>query len=252
MAELRRSPRAVAELERGAAESSEVPSFAGALRGSTVAVIAEVKRRSPSKGDINGDISAASQAAAFARGGAAAISVLTEPEHFGGSLADVQEAGAATSLPILRKDFLVDELQLLEARRAGAAAALLIARALSPESLLRLAAFARDVGLEPLVEVRSEAELDRALAAGARVVGVNTRDLETLAMEPAVRERLIPLIPAGCIAVAESGILGAGDVELAARLGADAVLVGSSLSAAADPASAVRALTGVPRSARAG
>lgn len=251
MAELRRTTRA-AELERAILAAPGAPSFADALRGRTVAVIAEVKRRSPSKGEINGGISAAAQASAFARGGASAISVLTEPAHFGGSLADIAEARAGASLPLLRKDFLVDELQLLEARSAGASAALLIARALSPETLRRLVAFARQLSLEPLVEVRSEGELECALASGATVVGVNTRNLETLVMEPAVRDRLIPLIPASCIAVAESGIQSVSDVEWAASLGADAVLVGSSLSASPDPADAVRALTGVPRSSRAG
>lgn len=251
VAELRRTTR-TAELERAALAAPSAPSFADALRGSTVALIAEVKRRSPSKGEINGGISAAAQAGAFARGGAAAISVLTEPAHFGGSLADIAEARTGASLPLLRKDFLVDELQLLEARSAGASAALLIARALSPAVLGRLAAFARQLGLEPLVEVRSEAELDSAVASEARVIGVNTRNLETLVMEPAVRDRLMPLIPATCVAVAESGIQSASDVQRAASLGADAVLVGSSLSASPDPAAAVRALTGVPRSSRAG
>jgi indole-3-glycerol phosphate synthase len=250
--ELRRSPRAASELERSAAAMPPAPPFAAALRGSTLAVIAEVKRRSPSKGEINGGIAAAAQVLAFTRGGAAAISVLTEPVHFGGSLADIEEARRSTPLPLLRKDFLVDELQLLEARAAGASAALLIARALSPQALGRLAAFARELGLEPLLEVRSEAELERALASDARVVGVNTRDLETLAMEPEVRDRLIPLIPAGCIAVAESGIVSATDVRHVAELGADAVLVGSSLSTAATPEHAVRALTGVPRCGRGG
>jgi indole-3-glycerol phosphate synthase len=251
-AELNGTAGLVAELERAVMAAPPVPSFVHALRGDTVAVIAEVKRRSPSKGEINGEISAASQASAFARGGAAAISVLTEPIHFGGTLTDIEEARRAATLPILRKDFLVDEVQLLEARCAGASAALLIARALAPEELGRLATFARGLGLEPLVEVRSEAELERALASEARVVGVNTRDLETLAMEPEVRDRLIPLIPAACIAVAESGILSVGDVQWAAELGADAVLVGSSLSAASDPADAVRALAGVRRSGREG
>jgi indole-3-glycerol phosphate synthase len=251
VAELRRSTP-VAELERVALMAPSTPSFADALRGATVAVIAEVKRRSPSKGEINAGISAAAQARAFARGGAAAISVLTEPAHFGGSLADLGEAREATTVPLLRKDFLVDELQLLEARSAGASAALLIARALSPDALGRLAAFARQLGLEPLIEVRSEAELERALASEVRVVGVNTRNLETLVMEPAVRDRLIPLVPATCIAIAESGIQSLSDVQRAAALGADAVLVGSSLSASADPGDAVRALVGVARSSRAG
>jgi indole-3-glycerol phosphate synthase len=144
----------------------------------------------------------------------------------------------------------VDELQLLEARAAGAAAALLIARALSPALLARLFGFAREIGLDTLVEVRSRFELDRALEIGAPVIGVNERDLETLVMEPEVREQLLPRIPRSVAAVAESGIRTASDVERAALLGADAVLVGSSLSASAAPEAAVRALSQVRRRGR--
>lgn len=228
------------------------PSLAAALRGPQVAVIAEVKRRSPSKGEINSRLSAADQARAYARGGGAAVSVLTEPAHFGGALADLEEARRAVALPLLKKDFHVEEVQLLEARAAGASAALLIARALAPEALARLAAFARDIALEVLIEIRSEAELERALAAEAQIIGVNNRDLETLVIDPAVSQRLIPRIPARCIAVMESGVRGPRDVERAGAVGADAVLVGSSLSAAGDPSAAVRALTTVPRCDRAG
>ncbi len=238
--------RRIAALPRDAG----IPSFAAALRaGPMIAVIAEVKRRSPSKGEINAALSASAQAVAYAAGGAAAISVLTEPQHFGGSLTDLADARAAVSIPLLRKDFVLDRSQLWEARAAGASGVLLIARALEPALLDELAAEAIAMGLEPLVEVRSEGELARALATEAPVLGVNQRDLETLVVDPAVAERLLPLVPRARVAVSESGVRDRAGVERAAASGADAVLVGSALSAAADPSAAVRALTGVPRGA---
>ena len=166
------------DLERRAAEAPPAPAFAAALRRDTVGVIAEVKRRSPSKGDIAPGLSAVDQALAYQRGGAAAVSVLTEPKHFGGSLADLAAVGSRVALPTLRKDFIVDRLQLFEARAAGASAVLLIARALPPETLVNLAEEARALSLETLIEVRDQAELTRALDAGADVIGINNRDLE--------------------------------------------------------------------------
>lgn len=240
----------VAALEREAADAPPPPSFLSALRQPTLSVIAEVKRRSPSKGTINQSLSTSRQATAYVAGGAAAISVLTEPIHFGGSVDDLREARAAVVAPLLRKDFHVDELQLVEARAAGAAAALLIARALPADTLRRLVAFALSLDLEPLVEVRSTVELERAVAAGARVIGVNNRDLETLKIEPEVSDALLRLIPAHCVAIAESGVRDVADVERASRAGADAVLVGSIVSASADPMTAVKSLTGVRRSRR--
>jgi indole-3-glycerol phosphate synthase len=236
------------ELERAAASVPPPIPFAAALRaGPTIAVIAEVKRRSPSQGEINTALSAGAQAVAYAAGGAAAISVLTEPKHFGGSLDDLAEVWKAVAIPLLRKDFVVDRTQLWEARSAGASAVLLIARALELERLDELAAEARALSLEPLVEVRNESELARALAAGALVIGVNQRDLETLVVEPAVAARLLPLVPGDRLAVSESGVKARADVERAAASAADAVLVGSSLSASVGPEQAVRALCGVPR-----
>jgi indole-3-glycerol phosphate synthase len=238
-----------AALEREAAAVAAPPSLAAALRAAAksgaVAVIAEVKRRSPSKGEINAALSARAQALAYAAGGAAAISVLTEPAHFGGSLDDLAEAGAAVAIPLLRKDFVVHRTQLLEARVAGAAAVLLIARALEPAQLDELAAQARALGLEPFVEIRDEMELRRAVAANAPVIGVNQRDLETLEVHPEIAARLLPLVPPDRVAVGESGVRDREDVVRAAGWGADAVLVGSSLSGAVDPAAAVRALCGV-------
>jgi indole-3-glycerol phosphate synthase len=239
-----------AALERAAAAAPAPPGFASALRGGAVAVIAEVKRRSPSRGDINVALRVDEQVAAYVEGGAAALSVLTEPERFGGAPEDLAAATARVSVPVLRKDFVVDALQILEARVLGAAGVLLIARALSQNELPSLVETALAFGLEPLVEVRDEHELARALAVGARVVGVNNRDLESLTVDPETTARMIPLIPPEVLAVAESGIATLADVVGAASVGADAVLVGSSLSAARDPAAAVRALAAVPRVGR--
>lgn len=235
------------ELEEALAGAPVPAPFAAALRGPAVRLVAEVKRRSPSRGTINAALDAPAQAAAYAAGGAAAISVLTEAAHFGGSSEDLVAVRSRVAVPVLKKDFHLAEVQLLEARVLGASAALLIARALSPAVLPRLADYARRVGLETLVEVRTDAELARALDAGAAVIGVNCRDLETLEVDPAVAERLVKRIPAGVVAIWESGVSGAADVGRAAAAGADAVLVGSAVSASPDPAAAVRALTGVPR-----
>ena len=227
------------------------PSFAQALRGPRVRVIAELKRRSPSRGVINDAIDAPARATAYAAGGAAALSVLTEPTRFGGSLEDLEAVRAAVALPLLRKDFITHEVQLLEARAAGASAVLLIARALPAERLRALAAVAHARRLECLVEVRTEAELLEALSVPGAIVGVNNRDLETLRIDEATGIRLLPLVPPDRVAVYESGVTSVVEVERAAAAGADAVLVGSVLSAAEDGAAAVRALSGVERRARA-
>jgi indole-3-glycerol phosphate synthase len=245
------SPARRRVIEREAGLAIKRPSFADALSRATVAVIAEIKRRSPSKGVIREAISAEAQALAFEQGGAAAISILTEPAHFGGSLADLESARDQVAIPLLRKDFHIDPIQLFEARAGGASAALLIARALSPSALQEMMSVATEIFLEPLVEVRTEAELTLALELGARVVGINSRDLETLVVDAEVPRRLLPMVPRGVLAVAESGIECVGDVMLRAEWGADAVLVGSALSASEDPESAVRALTQVPRSSHA-
>jgi len=237
-------------LRAQASDTPPGPGFAAALRRSDLAIIAEVKRRSPSKGVINSTIDAGQQASAYARGGAAALSILTEPAEFGGSIDDLRSARDATRLPTLKKDFHVHPAQILEARASGASPVLLIARALEPDRLRELADSATSLGVEVLVEVRSEAELDAALAIPDAVIGVNSRDLETLIIEPDVAARLIPQIPPDRIAIAESGVSVRADVERAAGWGANAVLVGSSLSASNDPASAVAELTGVRRTGR--
>jgi indole-3-glycerol phosphate synthase len=241
-----------AELQSLADAAPPRPPFAASLRGADIAVIAELKRRSPSKGVIDTTIDAARQTAAYERGGASALSVLTEPGEFGGSPDDLRAARRATQLPVLKKDFHVQSIQLLEAVGLGASAALLIARALTPDRLRRLADEAARLGLEVLVEVRSEDELALALAIEGAAVGVNSRNLETLAIDPGVTDRLIAAIPRDRVAIAESGVAGRADVERAATAGADAVLVGSAVSAAADPAAAVAALVGVPRRSRGG
>lgn len=212
-----------------------------------VAVIAELKRSSPSKGTINASLDAARQVRAYADGGAAACSILTEPTDFSGSLDDLRAASALSVVPCVRKDFITDAVQLVEARHAGAAAALLIARALPTEQLTALVFMSRMLGIEPLVEVRDADELDDALMAGALLIGVNNRNLETLELDSQACVNLLPLIPVTHVAIYESGIQDRGDVERAATFGADAVLVGSSISAATDPAAAVASLTGVTR-----
>jgi indole-3-glycerol phosphate synthase len=230
--------------------SVETPALHRALRRSTVGVIAEIKRRSPSKGVLNAAIDAATQARAFEAGGAAAISVLTEPTYFGGSLDDIRDVAAAVSLPVLKKDFHIDPRQLAEARTVGATAVLLIARALAPEELTALVGVADGLKLEAIVEIRSERELETALEAKARIIGVNSRDLETLEVDERVPRRLMPMIPSDVIGIWESGVRTKDDVRRAADCGADAVLVGSALSQAPDPESLVRALTSIPRSGR--
>lgn len=236
----------LAELKARAAAAPPVHPVAAGLTGTHVRVIAEVKRASPSKGAIAPGLDAVAQAQAYAAGGAAAISVLTEPSRFGGALADLEAVSRAVSIPTIRKDFLVHPVQLWEARAAGASAALLIVRSLSPDELRRLIDAAAEAGLATLVEVRDLGELDRALAVDAPVIGVNNRNLETLVIDPATAPGLIPCIPADRVAVAESGMRTVEDVIPAANAGADAILVGSAISAAADPAQEVRALASVP------
>lgn len=213
-------------------------------------MIAEIKRRSPSKGVLNAQISASGQAKAFESGGAAAISVLTEPSFFNGSVQDLVDAAAASSLALLKKDFHIHPSQFVEARASGASAVLLIARALEPDHLRSLMRSAREKGLETVVEVRTEKELELAVDAGAAIIGVNSRDLETLEVDEGVPRRLMPLIPSTIIGIWESGVRSSADVRKAAECGADAVLVGSALSQAADPSALVRELASIPRKGR--
>lgn len=244
----------LAALEAAAQAAPAVPGFESALRRADVAVIAELKKKSPSKGDINAGLDVTARAVEYVRAGASALSVLTEPTRFGGALDDLRAVRAAlgggVDAPLLRKDFIVDRIQLLQARVAGASAALLIARALAPGRMEALALEARAIGLEVLLEVRDESELARALTVERAVIGVNNRNLETLVIDDAVSAQLLPMIPKERVAVFESGVTDRAGVERAAACGAEAVLVGSALSASADGSAAVRALTGVPRRPR--
>lgn len=233
------------DLERRVSITSRTPSLKDALTLPKVAILAELKRRSPSKGWIHQGLSASAQARSYASGGAAALSVLTEPDHFGGSNDDLRVVRETVELPILKKDFHVDPLQLIEAKAIGASAALLIARALSPDELRVMTRTAHELALEVLIEIRDEVELELAMSLGAEIIGVNNRNLETLEIDASTCERLIPQIPSTAVAVAESGMSTRNDVERVGRVGADAVLVGSSISAADDPSQAVRALANV-------
>jgi indole-3-glycerol phosphate synthase len=215
------------------------------FRAAGSSVIAEVKRRSPSKGELADIPDPALLAAAYARGGAAAISVLTEERRFGGSLDDLRAVRAAVDTPLLRKDFIVTSYQLVEARAAGADLALLIVAALDDDGLRRLHDEARELGLTVLVEVHDEAETERAVALGAELIGVNARNLKTLEVDADTFGRLAPLVPDDRVLVAESGISGPDDVRRFVGEGARAVLVGEALVRDGDPEAAVRAMTGV-------
>jgi indole-3-glycerol phosphate synthase len=240
------APRA-RDLERSIESLAAPPPYGDALRRANVAVIAEVKRSSPSKGAINVGMDVGRQLRAYEAGGAAAISILTEPDRFGGSNEDLKLARSTVKLPLLKKDFHVHVVQILEARALGASAALVIARAVGPDRLNELMQAGRDAAIEILVEVRDERELDLALTLDARLIGVNNRNLETLQIDPETSTRLLPMIPRSVVAIAESGVRSMADVARAASAGADAVLVGSELSKSADPENMVRLLIDVPR-----
>ena len=241
----RRSATSVADLRAALADVAPPRDPMPHLRGAGSSVIAEVKRRSPSKGDLAEIPDPAELATRYAAGGAAAISVLTEERRFGGSLADLRAVRAAVDVPLLRKDFMVEPYQLLEARAAGADLALLIVAALDDETLRRLHDEARELGLTVLVEVHDEAETERAVELGAELVGVNARNLRTLDVDPGAFARLAPLVPGDRVLVAESGITGPDDVATYVGLGARAVLVGEALVRDGDPEGAVRTMTGV-------
>jgi indole-3-glycerol phosphate synthase len=209
-----------------------------------VAVIAEVKRGSPSAGRIAPDADPVTQAKAYDAGGAAAISVLTEARHFDGSPDDLRAVRAAVERPVIRKDFLVDPDQLLEARALGADSVLLITSCLTHDELSMMIEVARGLEMEPLIETHSDHDLDRVLATDARIVGVNARDLESLDVDVAAALTRLRRIGPERVAVLESGIRDRSDVERAIDAGASAILVGESLMRAADPESAVRSLIG--------
>lgn len=241
---------ALPSLRRQAEARPAPPVLRDALRGASLAIIAEIKRASPSKGAIAPALDAVTQALAYAAGGAAAISVLTEPSEFGGSLADLAAVADAVSIPVLRKDFIVHPVQIWEARAHGAAAVLLIARALSPQLLAELHREALSADLAVLVEVRDEAELQRALEIDAAIIGVNNRNLETLVIDPATAPRVIRQIPSDRIAIAESGMSAPEDAVAAQAAGADALLIGSAISASPNPALAVATFARLARTSR--
>jgi indole-3-glycerol phosphate synthase len=239
-----RSREAPEKLARRAEEATApLRDFAAAIAsGPEPRVIAEVKRRSPSRGEIRPDFDAVACAVGYAEGGAAAISVLTDESYFGGHLDYLLAVRRAVGVPVLRKDFVIDAYQVDEARVAGADAVLLIAAALTPDALRTLRARAEALGLCALVEVHDEAELDVAIASGARVIGINNRDLRTFETDLAVTERLAPRVPEGVVVVAESGIFTRDDMARLSASGADAFLVGESLMREADVAGALRRL----------
>ncbi len=247
IAELKRRERG---LERAAAAAPVPPAWSDAFTGRSVNVVAEVKRRSPSAGDIAPRLDAAQLATAYVRGGARALSVLTEEQHFGGSLADLQAVRRAVAVPVLRKDFILDPAQLLESRALGASAVLLIVRMLGPGRLRTLYPLAAELGLGILVEVHDATELAVALSVQPDVIGVNSRDLDTFEVDVERVARVLPHVPAPVVAVAESGLRSRDDIERVAAWGADAVLVGTELARSPQPEAAVRALTGVERVGR--
>jgi len=242
----RRQQTPLASLEQALAGRGEDRPFCEALTMPGVSVIAEHKRRSPSAGTIREGATVADVVGAYERGGAAALSILTEGRHFGGSLDDLRAARAASSLPILRKDFIVDSYQLYESAAAGADAILLIVAALEPGELSRLHAQAALLDLDVLVEVHSESELETALdVIDADVIGINNRDLSDFSVDVQRTFELLHDVPAGKTVVSESGFHARAQLDDLERIGVDGVLVGESLMRAPDPEAALRALTGV-------
>ena len=239
--------RTLGELVAKTAAMAPCRGFRAAIQATPeIAVIAEVKRRSPSKGDLDVDLDPAATAAAYEAGGAACLSVLTDEEFFGGSVGDLHAAHGATRLPAIRKDFTVDPRDVADARLMGADAVLLIAAVLDPFELIEFHELACELGLDALVEVHDEPELEEALNAGATLIGVNQRDLVTFEVDHDRAARVALAIPEGVVKVAESGIRGADDARRLADAGYDALLVGETLVTSGDPAAAVASLR-VPR-----
>ncbi len=239
--EVARRQRIVPEaVLRIAAKKADAPrDFAGALSRDATNVIAELKRASPSAGRLREQFDPAALARGFEQAGAAALSVLTEEVFFEGALAHLRDARAAVSLPVLRKDFIVEPWQVWEARAANADSFLLIVAALAPETLASLLALGRELGMEPLVEVHTAEELRGAREAGAKIIGVNNRDLHTLEVRVETSFELAAAIPDECIAVSESGLRSAGDLARLRGAGYDAFLIGESLMREADPGAAL-------------
>jgi indole-3-glycerol phosphate synthase len=247
----RRSAEAPLEdLARRLAERPEQRPFGEALTRPGLSVIAEFKRRSPSAGEIRPGATPTEIAAAYEEAGAAALSVLTDETHFGGSLADLREARAACELPVLQKDFIVDRYQLYEAALAGADAVLLIVAALDRDRLAALYEEARELDLDVIVEAHKEAELETALAVGAEVIGINNRHLDDFSVDVQTTYELITDIPAGTTVVSESGIAERPTLDELERVGVDAVLIGEALMRADDPGAKLRELMADEESTR--
>jgi indole-3-glycerol phosphate synthase len=240
----RRRQTPPAELEARLGPRRRGRPFSEALVAEGISLIAEMKRASPSRGPIRPGASVAEVVRAYEAAGASAVSVLTEPNHFGGSLDDLAEARAATDLPLLRKDFVIDPYQVLEARAAGADGVLLIVAALEPERLGELMGLASELGMDSLVEVHDEDEVAIAVDAGAEVIGINNRDLNSLEVDLGTTFRLLADVPAGTVVVAESGITERAHVADLQDVGVDAILVGEALMRADDPGRAIRELLG--------
>ena len=239
----RKRDRPIGDLERELAARGEGRPFMEALSHPGTSLIAEHKRRSPSAGVIRDGATVTEIVEAYERGGAAAISVLTEEAHFGGSLDDLYEARAATQLPILRKDFSVDIYQLYEAKVAGADAVLLVVGSMRLDDLERLHAEAQALDLDAIVEVHTEEELECALELDVDVIGINNRNLEDFSVDIQTTVDLLAMVPTGKVVVSESGIRSRAEIEELERVGVDAVLIGETLMRASDPEAAVRELT---------
>lgn len=244
-------PADLGQLRAAAAAAPPARDLAAALRAGAstaagIALIAEVKRASPSAGVIADDVDPVRQAVAYDSAGAAAVSVLTEPSHFHGSLEDLRAVRDSVDVPVLRKDFIVHEAQVFEARAAGADSVLLITACLADDELSALLARSRDLGMEPLVETHADADIQRALATDARIIGVNARDLETLEVDVLAARRRVATIGPGRVVVAESGIRDRLDVEALRSAGASAILVGETLMRSGDPAATAADLLGRP------
>jgi indole-3-glycerol phosphate synthase len=248
--ERRRDQVPLADLEARLESRGQDRPFSEALARPGLSLIAEFKRRSPSAGEIAVETSVVDQVRAYERGGATAISVLTEESQFGGSLEDLRVARSACELPILRKDFIVDPYQLYEAATSGADAVLLIARALDDQELARLHAEARAIDLDCLIEAHDAGELERALEENAEVIGINNRDLDDGTVNIATTYELMPDVPAGKTVVAESGISDRLELDELESVGVDAVLIGEALMRAEDPEAMTRELAGDDESTR--
>jgi indole-3-glycerol phosphate synthase len=234
----------LAAVQEAARQQDAPRDFAGALSGPVISLIAEMKRASPSKGPLRPDLDASSLARTYRESGAAAVSVLTEPDYFQGGFADLEAARASTELPVLCKDFIIDRYQVWEARAHGADAVLLIAAVLSQQEMLDLQEAARSLGMASLVEVHDQGELEKALDCRPGVVGINNRNLADFSVDLGTTTSLRPLVPPGIPVVSESGIHTRDDVIALQKAGVQAILVGEALVTATDPAARIGALLG--------